>query len=52
MDLNALAEMARPWWVVLLVVVFVGIVVWVYRPKNRKRFEDTAKIPLKDDNGG
>jgi cbb3-type cytochrome oxidase subunit 3 len=33
------------------VILFVGIVVWVYRPKNRKRFEDAARIPFKEGNG-
>lgn len=52
MDLNSLAEVVRPLWLVLLVAVFGGIVFWVYRPKNQKRFEDAAQIPLKDDDGG
>lgn len=49
MDFAAISEQFRPWWVVWLVVLFVGVVFWAYRPKNRKKFEDAAQIPLKDD---
>ncbi len=30
-------------------VIFVGIVVWVYWPKNRSKIEAYGQIPLKDD---
>jgi len=33
-------------------VLFLGIVFWAFRPKNKKRFEDDAQIPFKDENGG
>lgn len=52
MDLQTLSELARDWWVVWLSILFLGIVFWAFRPKNRKRFEDDARIPLKDDDGG
>ena len=34
---------------VVLLVLFVGILFWAFRPKNRKRFEQHADIPLRDD---
>ncbi len=34
---------------VILLVLFVGILIWAFRPKNRKRFERHADIPLRDD---
>ncbi len=53
MDLDALSELARPMWVVWLLVLFVGIVFWAFRPRNRKRFEDYGTIPFRnDENGG
>ncbi len=52
MDLTELYAAARSMWVVWLMILFVGIIWWVYRPKNRRRFEDAATIPLREDDGG
>lgn len=52
MDLTELYAVARSLWVVWLMILFAGIVWWVYRPKNRHRFEDAARIPLREDDGG
>jgi cbb3-type cytochrome oxidase subunit 3 len=34
--------------VVLVAVAFTALVVWVLLPRNKKRFEDDARIPLDD----
>jgi len=39
----------RSLWVVWLVLLFLGIVFWAYRPRNRKRLQSHAEIPLRDD---
>lgn len=52
MDLAELYETVRSLWVVWLMLLFLGIVFWAFRPKNKKRFEEDARIPFKDDNGG
>ncbi len=52
MDLTALAEAARSAWVVWLMVLFLGVVFWAFRPKNRQRFEDDARIPFRDEENG
>jgi len=54
MDMTTIVEAARSLWVVWLMAVFVGIVFWALRPKNKKRFEDDAMIIFKNDkhNGG
>lgn len=39
-------------WVVWMLLLFAGIVVWVLLPRNRKRFRDAARIPLDDDDTG
>jgi cytochrome c oxidase cbb3-type subunit 4 len=49
MDLESAYQLLREFWVVWLMVLFLAIVFWVYRPKNKKRFEEAAEIPLKDD---
>ena len=35
----------------LLVVAFIGMVIWVFRRKRKARFEKDARIPLEDDKG-
>ena len=52
MDWMAIAEAARSLWVVWLMAIFLAIVFWAYRPKNKKRFEDDAKIIFKDHKNG
>ncbi len=49
MDLNWLIEQIRGLWVVWLMILFAVVVWWAYRPKNKKRFEEDAKIPFKDE---
>ncbi len=36
-------------WTVLLVTTFIGIVIWAWSGKQKKRFSDAASIPLHDD---
>jgi cytochrome c oxidase cbb3-type subunit 4 len=50
-DLSGLMDTLRSLWVVWLILLFVGIVWWAYRPKNKKRFEEDARIPFKDETG-
>ncbi len=52
MDMAELYETVRSLWVVWLMLLFLGIVFWAFRSKNKKRFEDDARIPFKDENGG
>ena len=52
MNLTGIFEIAHSLWLVWLIVLFGAVVWWAYRPKNRKRFEQDAQIPFKDDNGG
>ena len=52
MDMTTLVELARSLWVVWLMAVFLGIVFWAYRPKNKERFEEDAKIIFKNDKNG
>lgn len=32
----------------LLIAAFIGIVIWVFGQKRKKRFEDDGKIPFED----
>jgi cytochrome c oxidase cbb3-type subunit 4 len=40
----------RPFWVLWVMMIFIGIVFYAYRPKNKDRLEEYGSIPLKDDN--
>ena len=51
-DFAAIMETLRSLWVVWLFVLFIAVVWWAYRPKNKRRFEEDASIPFKDEDGG
>jgi cytochrome c oxidase cbb3-type subunit 4 len=51
-DLTAVWDVARSLWVLWLIILFSAVVFWTFRPKNRKRFENDAQIPFKDEDGG
>jgi cytochrome c oxidase cbb3-type subunit 4 len=40
----------RPIWGLWLMIFFLGIVFYAFRPKNKQRLEEHGSIPLKDDN--
>ena len=42
-------EILTSLWIVWAVLLFAGIVVWAWRPANRRRFERDARIPLDDE---
>ena len=49
MTLEALGELLTSIWTIWAIVVFAGIAFWAWRPKNRRRFEKDARIPLNDE---
>jgi cbb3-type cytochrome oxidase subunit 3 len=38
-------------YLLALLALFAGIVVWAFGRKRKKRFDDDAKIPFRDKNG-
>ncbi len=52
MTLPDLYDLARSTWVVWMVLLFGGIVLWAYLPGNKKRFEDDGEIIFKDERNG
>ena len=52
MDLSAIAEKAGSVWLVWLMVLFIGIVFWAFRPRNRRRFERDGEIPFHGEKDG
>ena len=49
MSMAGIAEFVRQFWVVWLMLLFLGIVAWAYWPGRRKQLEDAARIPLRDE---
>jgi cytochrome c oxidase cbb3-type subunit IV len=48
-ELKQIGEYLATLWTVWAVLIFLGIAFWALRPKNRKRFERDARIPLDND---
>ncbi len=42
-------EFADSWALLALVLVFVGVVIWAFRPGSRKVHEDVANIPFRNE---
>ncbi len=34
----------------LLMLGFIGLCIWVYSPRQRRRFEEAARLPFRDEN--
>ena len=49
-DYNSFREFADSWGLLYLFIVFVAIVLYVFRPGAKKKYEEQGKIPLKEDN--
>ncbi len=49
MDYNSLRHLADSWGLLYLVIIFVGVVFFVFRPGSKKQSDDAANIPLRED---
>ncbi len=51
MSLAELSEIARAWWGLWLMILFLGIVAWAMWPSEKRKAEmrDAAMIPLRED---
>lgn len=36
-------------WTIVVMVIFVGIIIWAWSGKRRKSFDEASRIPLDDD---
>jgi len=45
-----LREFADSWMLLLLFAIFVGVVIWVFRPGSSDIYHDTAEIPFRHEN--
>ena len=49
MDLNAIASFLRSFWTVWMMLLFVGILFWALRPRNKDKFDDASLIPFRNE---
>ena len=49
--METILPVLKQFWVVWLMILFVGIVAWVYWPGRRQEMEDNARIPFRDEEG-
>lgn len=47
--LHELNQLMRPFWVVWMMLLFLGIVAWALWPKRKSEMEKHARIPLEGD---
>lgn len=47
--MESLYPILKQLWLIWLVLLFLGIVVWVMWPSHRQRFERAARIPFEED---
>lgn len=52
MSLEAVREFFASLWGLWLLALLVGIAAWAFWPRNRARFEDASRIPLRDEEPG
>ncbi|MGI3163822.1 cbb3-type cytochrome c oxidase subunit 3 [Pseudooceanicola sp. 200-1SW] len=46
---SILRQFADSWMLLALFLFFVGVIIWVFRPGARKTYQDTASIPLRNE---
>ena len=49
MDYETFATFARTYGLVYLTLLFVGVLVYALWPRNKKKFDEQARIPLEDE---
>ncbi len=37
------------WWTLVLLIIFIGIVLWAWSGRRKQDFEEAANIPFEDD---
>ena len=49
MDYSTLREFADSWGLLYLFVLFVGVILFTFRPGSQKQADENAQIPFKED---
>ncbi len=48
-EYQALRTFADSWGLLYMFLIFIGVIVWVFRPGAKKLSEDASRIPFKED---
>lgn len=51
MDYETLRHFADSWGLLVLFLIFLGIIVFVWRPGARQHYEDAADVPFRHEKG-
>nr|WP_321458414.1 cbb3-type cytochrome c oxidase subunit 3 [uncultured Cohaesibacter sp.] len=46
---ETLANFAQTWGLLYFVLIFAGVLAYTFWPSNKKRFDDAAQMPLRED---
>lgn len=46
---KSVARFAQTWGLIYFFVIFVGVLVYVLWPKNKRSFDEASRIPLRED---
>ncbi|MCF6272669.1 MAG: cbb3-type cytochrome c oxidase subunit 3 [Rhodobacteraceae bacterium] len=46
---NLLQEMADNWFVLVMFTIFIGIIIFAFRPSAKDKYEKLRSLPLRDD---
>ena len=46
---EAAAHFAQSWGLLYFFLIFVGVVLFVMRPSRKARYEDAARLPIRED---
>ena len=49
MDYETLRQIADSWGLLYLVVLFVGVILWTFRPGSKQAADRSAQIPFDED---
>ncbi len=49
MEYETFRQFSDSWGLAYLVVIFIGVIIFAFRPGSKKKYEDAADIPLKRD---
>ena len=50
MDYSTFRQFADSWGLLYMFLLFIGVIVFTFRPGSKKTSEELARIPLKEDN--
>lgn len=46
---EALSNFAQTWGLIFFILLFAGVLAYALWPRNQAKFEEAARVPLKDD---